>query len=325
MADYLQRLVERANGSSDTQPRITPFIRQWMVEGAGGNEDTFESVSQVEAPDTATSVPAFNETQASARYPRVEGLVSKQNEPLPVSPVDESTAPAGSIQVSGQLHHEQAADELITSPNIRKPKDSSLQTEPLVHQRTEYEAVTVQPVKKTDQHNTLYPLSSMETGEENSASSSRQTAPDSNRLPSKQDLFPREELVSHSPTLSYTGQRIDAVGQSETRRSRALRDGVTITTKVPSSPPLKPSGTTVRSQDKNTTDLRPRNITASSSQLPSREQPRLVIGRLQVDIVPPQTKAPPPQHERVVPRVEHPQQKRSTRISSKLRFGLGQL
>jgi hypothetical protein len=325
MADYLQRLIDRANGASDARPSITPFIRQQTVDDTGGNENPFESAPQPEAPTGTTSAPVINESQARAKGPLVEEHVSKQNETLPVSPVEVSWVPARSVPASGQLRPRQAAEEAASSPRTRKHMDSGVQTEPVVHQKREYDAVTAQPAIKTAQYDTQSPLSSITTREENSASSSRQSSPELNRLPSKQDSFPREELVSHSPTLSKAPLKMEAVGQAEISRSQARQDRVTATKKLASSPPVKSSGMIVRSEDKNTADLRPRNITASSNPRPSREQPSLVIGRLQVDVVAPQTEAPPPRQVHVSSRAKRPQQKRGVRISSKLRFGVGQL
>ena len=57
-----------------------------------------------------------------------------------------------------------------------------------------------------------------------------------------------------------------------------------------------------------------------SAEAPTSDEPRLVIGRLQVDVMP----APAPETVRVITR-ETPARQRTDGRASNLRFGLGQM
>jgi len=295
MTAYIQRLVERAGGAFDKQPRMTPFIRHWTKEMPRENEHPFESANQFETSNTAARSPTFNENKASSEEHCVQQEVPNQNTN---SPVDASTILAQSVSVPRQLNYIQGEEEVPTTmPKIRKDIESGVQLGSVFRQQTEDDTISIRP-EKANQYDAQSPLSKKDTRAQNLVLPLHQAMPESN--------------VAEKPEI--------APSQAQEKR-------LSPSIKAPLNPPRISIETMIQAEDKRMADIRPRNIMAPASPLTSqkREQPSLVIGRLQVDVVSPQPEAPLPPQVSVAAASEHPQQKRNARHNSKLRFGLGQL
>lgn len=323
MADYLQRLVNRANGLSDAQSRMTPFFGQWTGEHAYGNENPFENISQTET--LYPTAPASNGFEASAKDSGGKEKISMRNEALPFSPADTLAVPTVSVPPSGQARHRQAAAEVVISPKREKLTESKVETEPMARQRSEHDDVKAPPANPY-QPNTRPPTPQFESREPNSVLSSRQAAPEKKGLLNKKQSLPSEQPHVRSQPSANTGADNDPSGQTTERHSQNTPDRVTTAQNLSPSRLLTPPRTTDNLQNNNTDELRPRIPAAPSEPLRLRgEHPRLIIGHLQVDVVPAQPESPPPQQVQIAPPAERSQSPSIRKLSSKLRFGLGQL
>lgn len=324
MAGYLQRLINRTNanstiGASDEQRRMTPFIRQRSVEGDGGIGGPFETA----APELVTQPQVVNELGAIVEAKRPESETQRSNDASPLSSKVESSVPSQSFQGSDQLHHGQSIKDGTTSLELTRHDESYLQTEFAADQRTKHDAIEAQTTK-TNQRESRAPIPTLEPQALNSESSENQLSfrPSGEAVNAKQ--VPVQEPLTHSQARSNTPLAPEAGEQSETRRSQGNLPGVIYSNKNTSPPPIQPANVKARSQIGGTGELRPRSRKALSNTPHAKEQPRLVIGKLQVDVIPPQPEAPSPQAP-VAPRAERQERNTNERLTTKLRFGLGQL
>lgn len=319
MAEYLERLVQRLNQPSTVDPpqptHITPFV---PTAAAGAEpEDPIEEVNDLPIAETTSFKPAPAERGLDQPPP----LAAESDHP------DRGSQPAGT-NLSTPPPATRNTAEFIQNLVLVTPDESSAKVS---------ERLTAEPSESDD-----YPLKEtqrltrtvlVETVVKNAS------APDSIRTPS--DL-----PVSGKPGWSNQDEKEPRQEKKEPRTLETRKEPIAPMSRDPGTEPVAatlnqpPENHTTqeyKSSVQGETPLPPQSANPkemptlypspppSPPETPQPERPRLVIGRLHVEVVPP-PKESPPASSTAKPARRMPSRIRSRQPRhSKLRFGLGQL
>ena len=310
MTNYLGRLLQRAAGETPTEP-LRPLIQNWPSPAIS---DAFETVIAEPELDPGSAPqpapPAEPPARSRATMPRhpasspaaEPGTPPVEELPTARGPSQRRDGPSAIPSVTQPAGRTSPSDS-TRSPWARSPADAG-RGQIVPHQ--DMGAEIVRPRRPGGRDG--IPMAEDTAAEPRPAAGRKDAEPTASaprppafEAPRTEDApslesprvveRPRSEAVE-APTVR---PRTQALGQKEA----TYREPAPLL-QPPSPPPLQPQP------------------------VPS-EQPRLVIGNLRVEVVPPTAETSRPQPVRTVQRVEPAQRPGPLRRSSKLRFGLGQM
>lgn len=311
MTNYLARIATRANGTSDFES-IKPVIRSWPIDNSGNNSNPFKeeivladifpdhedmplpedrSLPQPKAENPAISLPSFFEKN---RHGNIDQPVFDQPDKIihrSPFPFGESVTPLS------------PSDEVNRSINIDQPvadeKPEGIDT-PATKKTGQAEKVVLDPESFSPVRHSSFKTRSIHKKPliqdlENKIVIKEQHIPE----PDKTNLGPVQQLTPESdvPELSPDGSKKNKRSDSESDAPVQI---------------LRPPA--------------PIDSTPAPIQKTSKREPRLVIGRLKVEVVTPPPEKPKQTAVRAAPRaVKSARSSERSSFSSKLRFGLGQV
>ncbi|MGA9772078.1 MAG: hypothetical protein WBV94_23805 [Blastocatellia bacterium] len=294
MRSYFQRLIARAEGRN-FMPALTPSSRR--APDSTGNQDPFETV--VESPPSFSGQPARVETRSDSKASGVAVDSTLSNQAQENKKLRQVSRPASETSST-----EEVGDRNIASPNPSPTR--RLKTEVA----EEIEAFSVRKIERkiserkiNDEPETLEPES--------------QTRGGINRPDSLPVVAPDQ--------LSRTGKEDETEDNNDrfTELARAVVEQLTPHLKA-----VEPSAQTAKTaSDERLIDARQQLMPPPVAISPdsTRDEPRLVIGRLRVEVLPAPPEAPR-SDQRAARHVSAPSRKEGVEtLSSNLRFGLGQM
>jgi hypothetical protein len=319
MTDYLQRLVQRLNQPSTGDPPqptpISPFV---PTAAAGtGPEDPIEEVNDSTLEDTAFFKPA----------PVEGGIDQPQRLEVRLPPYENVTQPAETTFSTPPRTTRNTA-ELIPNPvsvtaevsstrGSGRPsaKPSESDDYPLI----ETERLTRTVLVETEIKNTSAP-DSISTPSDLPVSGQPGESNQDEKEMRQEEKAPRALETRKEPIETIFREPLTE--PIERKRKQSLEDPTTQPRKVPvQSEPTPPSPAV---QPKEIPTLYP-SPQPAPLETPQPERPRLVIGRLVVEVVPPPKASQPASSTARPARRISPRTQSRQPTHSKLRFGLGQL
>ena len=311
MTNYLARIVTRAKGTSDSES-IKPVIRSWPIDNSGNNSNPFKeeiapacvfpdhedmplpediSLPQVKPENPVSSLPPFDEKN---RHGNIDQPVFDQPDKIihaSPSPFGESVTPLS------------PSNEVNRSINIDQPvadeKPEGIDT-PATKKTGQAEKVVLDPESFSPVRH-----SSFKTG-----SIHKQTLIQDleNKIVIKEQHIPEQDKTNLGPIQQLTPEsdvpELFSDGSKENKRSDSESDAPVQMLNPP--PPIDSTPPTIPKKTK--------------------MEPRLVIGRLKVEVVTPPSAKPKQTAVRAAPRaVKSARSSERSSFSSKLRFGLGQV
>ncbi|MCK5545295.1 MAG: hypothetical protein KAI35_08755 [Desulfobulbaceae bacterium] len=311
MTNYLARIVTRAKGTSDSES-IKPVIQSWPIDNSGNNSNPFKeeiapdyispdhedmplpehrSLPQVKPENPAISLPPFDEKNRPVNIGQpIFDQPDKIIHPSP-SPFGESVVPLS------------PSDEANMSVNIDQPvadqKPEGIDTQASKKtgkaEKVVFDSESFSPVRRPHFETGSIHKQPLIQDLENKIVIKEQhiPEPDKTNLGPVQQSTPESDVHELSPNGSKKNKKSD-------RQSDAPVQMLSPPVLIDSTPPTIPKKT--------------------------KMEPRLVIGRLMVEVVTPPSAKPKQTAVRAAPRAvkSAPSGKRSS-FSSKLRFGLGQV
>lgn len=325
MVDYLQRLINRAQGTADKHPVVLPPMRGPSIEGIGKIEDPFNEVSPMDSAEATTTAPLFVSSEADTGESHNQFQEREKHKPLSTNFFPKSFEAKVNESITAPAEHGQATTQSNISLGLKRPeKNKSVTSASAAEYRTSSESISSGRQGTMDRSGIQSPLPGMHTGTSKPVLLDEEKALQPTRSPNEHRSFLQEEPISPLHTPSNGAPKTGTAEKSEMQESTLRQNAAPVGTVVSSSIVSSRSGATTRSRENNMNSLRPRE-NAVSNPLPSRQPPRLVIGRLQVDVVQTPAEAPPLQPVREATCAARRQKKHFKRLPSKLRFGLGQL
>ncbi|MBN1875039.1 MAG: hypothetical protein JXA33_12475 [Anaerolineae bacterium] len=312
MTRYLQRLIARISNGSET-PHLVPFIRTASGMEGGEGSDPFEVVTPSFSP-VPTSLTPESPSSAPDRIPGQKNVsaitkhVVAGNVPTGVQYASPPTAMSPTAMSSTAMSSENMRRPALytTDRQFSSPSDGILPGV-MISSIGGVQQVTFESVPKTERTEDAYHIT-----EEKRTS----IVP-----PTVQPLAEGSDKIDPSRnagTIARVLRRLnDAVHLAEQAAPPTPQDAF-LPVRVPSSNEDSRQGT-----NQPPTHLRPLTPVPTPPTYRASEEPRVIIGRLSVEVVPTPLYAPQPTPTRPT-HLGTNTSKRSEALPSKLRFGLGQ-
>jgi hypothetical protein len=319
MAEYLERLVQRLNQPSTVDPPQPMPIAPFVPAAAGGAEpeDSFEEVNDLPIAETTSFKPAPAGRDSDQPPSRAAG----SDYP------DRGSQPAGTTLSTAPPATRNTA-ELIPNPVPVTP--DVLSTRVPERPTAEPSESGDYPLKETQLlTRTILVETDVKTASAPDAMGTSFDLPFSNQrgLSNQDEKEPRQEQ-SEPRALETRKEPIapifhDPLTEPITpKQKQPSEDHTTQAYQLPVQGETQPPPQSTEPKEMPTLHPSPR---PSPPETPSPERPRLVIGRLHVEVAPPPKESPPPSST-AKPARRMPSRARShQQAHSKLRFGLGQL
>jgi hypothetical protein len=308
--NYLAKIVTRAKGTYDSES-IKPVIRSWPIDNSGNNSNPFKeeiapacvfpdhedrplpedrSLAQVKSENPAISLPPFDEKNKPVNIG--QPIFNHPDRIIHPSsfPFGESVTPLSpSIEVNRSINIDQP---------VADQKPEGIDT-PATKKTGQAEEVVLDPESFSPPRNP-----SFETG-----------------------------LIHKQPLIQDLENKIVIKKQHVPEQDKTHLGPIQQSTSEPKVPELSPTGSKENKRlDRKSAPVQmlrppaPIDSTPAPIQKTSKREPRLVIGRLKVEVVtPPSAVKKQPQIRKISRSFKSQQRHNKINSGSKLRFGLGQI